>query len=113
MISYAESLDDCLSKFWKIEEIDFSQLVSEQEFCESHYQKSYKRGKSGRQIIEMSIREEEHREIRLHQIFCRLNRDPTMKSLYREFINEYEQLNHTKKAVEDSDSLTYLCLINF
>lgn len=53
-------MTDCIMKFWKIEEtqIAFPQLLDpEQEFCESHYQKSHKRDKSGRYIVEMPIRE--------------------------------------------------------
>nr|XP_021003491.2 uncharacterized protein LOC110283143 [Parasteatoda tepidariorum] len=45
---------------------------------------------------------------RLNQTVRRLNTNPEMKKLYCEFINEYENLNHMEKVVDDvSPSLSY------
>ncbi|GFU11213.1 uncharacterized protein TNCV_406401 [Trichonephila clavipes] len=40
---------------------------------------------------------------RLDQLWTRLERDPAMQTLYSEFINEYELLQHMEKVKEDSD----------
>ncbi|GBN37773.1 hypothetical protein AVEN_172647-1 [Araneus ventricosus] len=40
---------------------------------------------------------------RSDQLWRRLERDPTMKSLYSDFLNEYESLHHKEEVKEDTD----------
>ncbi|GFV74871.1 integrase catalytic domain-containing protein [Trichonephila clavipes] len=40
---------------------------------------------------------------RLDQLWTRLERDPAMQTLYSEFLNEYELLQHMEEVKEDSD----------
>ncbi|GBM04168.1 hypothetical protein AVEN_115538-1 [Araneus ventricosus] len=40
---------------------------------------------------------------RLDQLWTRLERDPTMKALYSDFLNEYESLHHMEEVKEDTD----------
>ncbi|GBL79860.1 hypothetical protein AVEN_28926-1 [Araneus ventricosus] len=39
---------------------------------------------------------------RLDQLWTRLERDPIMKALYSEFLNEYESLHHMEEVKEDT-----------
>ncbi|GBN10674.1 hypothetical protein AVEN_207642-1 [Araneus ventricosus] len=40
---------------------------------------------------------------RLDQLWTSLERDPTVKALYSEFLNEYESLHHMEEVKEDTD----------
>ncbi|GBN83272.1 hypothetical protein AVEN_96289-1 [Araneus ventricosus] len=40
---------------------------------------------------------------RLDQLWIRLERDPTMKALYSDFLNEYRSLHHMEEVKEDTD----------
>ncbi|XP_015916574.1 uncharacterized protein [Parasteatoda tepidariorum] len=118
LVYRAENIENSIKKCWEIEEIDNTRILSDEEaFCESHFQNNHKRTENGRYMVKMPIREEALETIgesrylarkRLNQTVRRLNTNPEMKKLYCEFINEYENLNHMEKVVEDvSPSLSY------
>ncbi|GBN68425.1 hypothetical protein AVEN_204516-1 [Araneus ventricosus] len=48
---------------------------------------------------------------RLDQLWTRLERDPTMKSLYSDFLNEYESLHHKEEVKEDTDLMQGISLM--
>ncbi|XP_035204844.1 uncharacterized protein LOC118179795, partial [Stegodyphus dumicola] len=112
LISQSESLEECVHKFWQIEEIANEPRRSEEdEFCELHYQKTHRRNESGRFIVQMPIREEAPHQLgdsrniankRLNQTIKRLNKNPDLKRLYIDFINDYESLHHKERVEEEN-----------
>ncbi|XP_055928759.1 uncharacterized protein LOC129959887 [Argiope bruennichi] len=79
-----------------------------EEQCE-RLEQTYKRNEEGRYIVEMPIKENppvlgESKQIarnRLDSLIKRLNKNPQMKKLYSEFIEEYAALGHMERVMED------------
>ena len=104
------NLDDTLSKFWEIENVE--QQVSkskESQICNEHFNKNHFRDTSGRYVVKMPLKDEpcvlgKSKDIaikRLNSLWYRLKKDPEYLELYRNFLSEYEKLGHMRQ-IEDT-----------
>ncbi|GFX10132.1 DUF1758 domain-containing protein [Trichonephila clavipes] len=60
LISESESTDNCIKKFWEIEEIILDKPLSkEEEFCEMHFRNTHRRDCTGQVIVYMPVQDEE------------------------------------------------------
>ncbi|GFU85998.1 integrase catalytic domain-containing protein [Trichonephila clavipes] len=91
---------------------------SEEEiYCEEHFVSTYKRDKTGRFIVRLPIKEnaetllgysKENAIKRLNGIWEKLNKNNTMGTLYKEFMNEYELLGHMEEIKNETlDKINY------
>ncbi|GFY37095.1 integrase catalytic domain-containing protein [Trichonephila inaurata madagascariensis] len=111
LISESESIDNCIKKFWEIEEIILDKPLSkEEEFCEMHFRNTHRRDCTRRFIVYMPVQDEELPTLgnslilaqkRLNQTIKKLDRDPHMHKLYREFLEEYESLGHMQRIPDN------------
>ncbi|GFW83617.1 transposable element Tcb2 transposase [Trichonephila clavipes] len=103
-----ESLPDDSKEITKIEE---------EIYCEEHFVSTYKRDKTGRFIVRLPIKEnaetllgysKENAIKRLNGIWEKLNKNNTMGTLYKEFMNEYELLGHMEQIKNETlDKINY------
>ncbi|GFX87326.1 integrase catalytic domain-containing protein [Trichonephila clavipes] len=107
-------LDKTLKRFWEIEEVETTEVCSDElKYCNDHFEKTHLRKPDGKFVVEMPFKPDSSEGIlgnskaiaskRLDQLWTRLERDPTMQTLYSEFLNEYELLQHMEEVKEDSD----------
>ncbi|XP_063990371.1 uncharacterized protein LOC135169358 [Diachasmimorpha longicaudata] len=94
-----EQLLELLQKFWVQEELPIhhqhSELSIEELECEKHFQETHRGDESGRYIVRLPLRTSS-----AALVISRLNKDPAYSQLYKEFIKEYEELGHMKRALE-------------
>ncbi|GFY14601.1 DUF1758 domain-containing protein [Trichonephila clavipes] len=104
------SLDITVKKFFELESLpdDSKEITKSEEeiYCEEHFVSTYKRDKTGRFIVRLPIKEnaetllgysKENAIKRLNGIWEKLNKNNTMGTLYKEFMNEYELLGHMEE----------------
>ncbi|GFX39959.1 integrase catalytic domain-containing protein [Trichonephila clavipes] len=100
-------------RFWEIE-VETTEVYSDElKYCNDHFEKTHLRKPEGKFVVEMPFKPDSSERIlgnskaiaskRLDQLWTRLERDPTMQTLYSEFLNEYELLQHMEEVKEDSD----------
>ncbi|GFX43545.1 uncharacterized protein TNCV_509941 [Trichonephila clavipes] len=98
--------------FWELENVEVERTKNEEAiFCEDHFLKTHSRDDEGRYVVKMPLKNEpnclgESRDIaveRLNALWTRLIRDPQYLKLYRDFIHEYERLEHMKEVVVEND----------
>lgn len=106
LVSHIQNIDESLQKFWQLESIDETdKILSEEElYCEIHYQRTHKRNKEGRYVVQMPTKDikelgdsKQLAEKRLNQLLKRLSNDNEMQKLYEEFMEEYLQLDHMER----------------
>ncbi|GFX75906.1 integrase catalytic domain-containing protein [Trichonephila clavipes] len=109
------SLDITVKKFFELESLpdDSKEITKGEEeiYCEEHFVSTYKRDKTGRFIVRLPIKEnaetllgysKENAVKRLNSIWEKLNKNNTMGTLYKEFMNEYELLGHMEKIKNET-----------
>ncbi|XP_018570655.1 uncharacterized protein LOC108910517 [Anoplophora glabripennis] len=107
--NFSKNIDvqDDLSKFWEIEEIDSRKPHSvEEELCEMHFSKNFTRDQDGRFIASIPFKDSlqklgESRNLavkRFYQLENKLQADETLRKLYVDFLREYESLGHMTKC---------------
>ncbi|XP_017891297.1 uncharacterized protein LOC108631691, partial [Ceratina calcarata] len=106
-----ESVEELLRKFWEIEEVPATSMLTEEEAaCETFFQKTVGRRSDGRYIVRLPFKTEapipigESKHI-AERIFSRneskLQQQPEILKQYREFMDEYENLHHMEKLHDD------------
>ncbi|GFY31484.1 integrase catalytic domain-containing protein [Trichonephila clavipes] len=115
------SLDIRVKKFFELESLpdDSKEITKSEEeiYCEEHFVSTYKRDKTGRFIVRLPIKEnaetllgysKENAIKRLNGIWEKLNKNNTMGTLYKEFMNEYELLGHMEEIKNETlDKINY------
>ncbi|GFW70338.1 integrase catalytic domain-containing protein [Trichonephila clavipes] len=115
------SLDITVKKFFELESLpdDSKEITKSEEeiYCEEHFVSTYKRDKTGRFIVRLPIKEnaetllgysKENAIKRLNGIWGKLNKNNTMGTLYKEFMNEYELLGHMEEIKNETlDKINY------
>ncbi|KAH8314302.1 hypothetical protein KR074_012459, partial [Drosophila pseudoananassae] len=105
-----DQLDSLLRRFWEVEDCSDSILLSpEQELCEGHYQKNTVVLPSGRFEVRLPFKSDpsvlgnsfEVAKRRFLSLEKRLSRDPNLKKMYVEFMEEYESLGHMSPTSND------------
>ncbi|XP_049873592.1 uncharacterized protein LOC126373008 isoform X4 [Pectinophora gossypiella] len=111
--NFTKDINHNLIKFWNIEEVSLqkSPMSPHDEFCERHFVQNTTRLANGRFSVKMPLLEDpekslgesyymaERRFLSLEKKFIK-NLD--LKNLYRNFINEYEELGHLTKINKPS-----------
>lgn len=97
------TLDQKLTKFWEIEEVQTKPNLSPEELeCENHYQKTYTRDSTGRFIVKLPFKKvvrplgssRVYAQKRLFSLENKLNKNPKLREEYSNFLNEYLDLKH-------------------
>ncbi|GFU09776.1 integrase catalytic domain-containing protein [Trichonephila clavipes] len=115
------SLDITVKKFFELESLpdDSKEITKSEEeiYCEKHFVSTYKRDKTGRFIVRLPIKEnvetllgysKENAIKRLNGIWEKSNKNNTMGTLYKEFMNEYELLGHMEEIKNETlDKINY------
>ncbi|XP_058817006.1 uncharacterized protein LOC131680301 [Topomyia yanbarensis] len=113
------SLEDCLERFWKTEELTTSDNYSiEERRCESLYQSTVSRDSEGRYVVryprkpDFDVMLGESRssaQRRFGYLERRLERDSKLKDEYHQFMREYLSLGHMRlvEADDERNSPTY------
>ncbi|GFX04814.1 DUF1758 domain-containing protein [Trichonephila clavipes] len=115
------SLDITVKKFFELESLpdDSKEITKSEEeiYCEEHFVSTYKRDKTGRFIVRLPIKEnaetllgysKENAIKCLNGIWEKLNKNNTMGTLYKEFMNEYELLGHMEEIKNETlDKINY------
>ncbi|XP_071631861.1 uncharacterized protein [Temnothorax longispinosus] len=104
-----DALDELLSRFWTQEEVPASsnlELTPDEQRCEEHFKSTVSRDSTGRYTVRLPLKSSPdtlgdsyltaHRCLKNLQ--RRLSRDDNYRRLYHQFMTEYRELNHIKKA---------------
>ncbi|XP_074032129.1 uncharacterized protein [Leptinotarsa decemlineata] len=99
-----------LARFWEIEEIFPNKALSEEEkLCEEHFLQNTSRLSNGRFVVKIPFKKflenlgesREQARKRFLSLEKKLNENSKLKSLYSDFMAEYESLGHMNKINED------------
>ncbi|XP_018404425.1 PREDICTED: uncharacterized protein LOC108781051 [Cyphomyrmex costatus] len=117
-----DDLNNTISKFWQTENnysIDASMRSPEERICETHFLQTTTRNSEGRYIVKLPIKEElisqlgNSKKIAKRRFFAlekRLAKHPDIYAAYRNFMNEYQSLNHMQE-IKDSDDSCFLIML--
>uniref|UniRef100_A0A8D8WGD5 Integrase catalytic domain-containing protein n=1 Tax=Cacopsylla melanoneura TaxID=428564 RepID=A0A8D8WGD5_9HEMI len=93
------SLDEQLKKFWELEDIKTTIPASDEDIqCENHFQQTHYREETGTYVVRLPFRihpppdlgnNVAHAMTRLVKLEHQFNRNPTLKTLYHENLQEY------------------------
>ncbi|XP_076301463.1 uncharacterized protein LOC143219345 [Lasioglossum baleicum] len=113
-----DSLSLELRKFWEIEEIPSnSPLTKEEEQCEQHFRTHTSRTSDGRYKVRLPFRTDPPIDIGqsrssadkvLHSIHRKFLLQPSLAVEYKEFLREYEDLGHMRRAPVTSSSSQFV-----
>lgn len=118
------TLDNQISRFWEVEEVpSVSHLSPDDLACEKHFLDTYKREKTGRFVVELPFLDamptfpgiRNLALLRFYSLERRLSKNPPIYQQYRDFINEYLDLDHmelvTEVGTSDCFYLPHHCVI--
>ncbi|XP_018301273.1 uncharacterized protein, partial [Mycetomoellerius zeteki] len=117
-----DDLNNTISKFWQIENNycnDTFTRSPEERKCETHFLQNTTRNSDGRYIVKLPIKEDSISQLgnskeiakrRFYALEGRLAKQPDTYIAYRNFMNEYQSLNHIQeiKDITDDRSCNYL-----
>ncbi|XP_077260548.1 uncharacterized protein LOC143896521 [Temnothorax americanus] len=118
-----DALDKLLSRFWTQEEVPASnnpELTLDEQRCEEHFKSTVSRDSTDRYTIRLPLKSSPdtlgdsyltaHRCLKSLQ--RRFSRDDNYRRLYHQFMTEYRDLNHMKKASPVSSQHTQYYLLH-
>ncbi|GFX06113.1 DUF1758 domain-containing protein [Trichonephila clavipes] len=103
-------LDETLRSFWEIEALlEKTPIDDELKYCMEHLDTTHTRDSNGQYIVQMpivkgSVQLGLSKDLvvkRFNSTLSRLNKNPDIKKLYRDFLDEYENLGHMEEVKED------------
>ncbi|GFX88548.1 uncharacterized protein TNCV_2659591 [Trichonephila clavipes] len=113
LLSEQEGLESLIYKFWRLESIEDEprNLNSQAKFCEEHFVNNYWRDDLGQYIVQMAFLKEpsflgESKQTsirRLNSLLRKLDVNPYLKQLYRNFIHEYMDMGHMEQLSDESE----------
>lgn len=100
------NLENLIKQLWEINEISEVKIMTKEELlCEQIFTDTHYRNNKGRYIVTLPLKQGailgESRAMalrRLYQLESRFERNPELKKKYVEFMSEYENLGHMKRA---------------
>ncbi|XP_065090780.1 uncharacterized protein LOC135711748 [Ochlerotatus camptorhynchus] len=108
-------LEELLTRFWSMEEVDSKNNYSPEETrCEAIFSSTVQRGADGRYSVSLPKDENvisrlgESKEIAFRRFLGterRLSKDVNLRNQYVAFMEEYVQLGHMRKVVDDQGSI--------
>ncbi|XP_046399989.1 uncharacterized protein LOC124166503 [Ischnura elegans] len=110
------TLEQQLSKWWDIEEMEQPVHSKEEQLCEQHFTTHTVRDDNGRFIVRLPTKNgtenlgdsRETALLRFYQIERRLERNIALKKDYTNFMQEYEELGHMILSTEEGGVNYYL-----
>lgn len=110
-----DTLNETLVRFWEVEELPQKQLVSkEAQYCEAHFKKHTVRNSDGKFVVKLPFLPTLEQKLGMSKELClkrflcmeaRLKRDKNLNTQYKEFMTDYEKLDHmTIKCPLSEDS---------
>lgn len=111
-----DTLNKTLCKFWEIENVNENELVESPEltYCNQHFLETHSRKSDGRYVVKLPFKPDMDPNLlgeskliaskRLNQMWNRLERDPVMKSLYTDFLVNYESLDHMENITNNEEN---------
>ncbi|KAG7305756.1 hypothetical protein JYU34_009882 [Plutella xylostella] len=111
-----DSLNDELSRFWKIESFpQVEPLTAEEKQCEQHFLTNTTRSTDGRFCVALPLRDDPDclgnsyslAKKRFLNLEARFRRQPELKKAYTDFIHEYEELGHLSECPVEQPNLSY------
>ncbi|XP_055615063.1 uncharacterized protein LOC129761367 [Toxorhynchites rutilus septentrionalis] len=118
-VSTFDNLDSIVRKFWEVESFESGKVLSlEEQYCETHFEKTHSRANDGRYVIRLPIREEmlfalgeslTTAKRRFFSIEKKLASDPQLLSEYTKFMDEYQLLQHMEE-IEPNHSIQHFYL---
>ncbi|GFU02055.1 integrase catalytic domain-containing protein [Trichonephila clavipes] len=115
-IQAADNLEHSIKKFWEIENVEIDSVkTSKLDICEDHFKSTHLRDNQGRYTVAMPLKEDpsclgESRQTaiqRLNSLWKRLSRDKEYLSLYKKFLQEYEDLGHMREIKADGSGVSF------
>lgn len=112
LITSLEPINNTLKKFWEIEEIDQPKIISpDDQLCENIFTSTTTRDDQGRYIVALPFKnnvtslQSNSEIVKRHYLKFeqRLNKQLDTKIKYREFMQEYINLNHMSIALNKSN----------
>ncbi|GFX89933.1 integrase catalytic domain-containing protein [Trichonephila clavipes] len=113
LLSEKEGFESLISKFWQLESIEDEprNLNSQAKFCEEHFVNNHRRDESGQYIVQVTILKEpsglgESKQTairRIDSLWRKLDINPNLKQLYRNFIHEYLYMGHMEQLSDESE----------
>ncbi|XP_011874859.1 PREDICTED: uncharacterized protein LOC105565880, partial [Vollenhovia emeryi] len=110
LCTFDVSLSEDLQRFWEIEELPPSQILSPQdEQCENHFRETHSRDDRGRYVVRLPFkapppidigRSKQSADRMLQSLLHRFKSQPELESDYRDFMREYERLEHMRPISE-------------
>ncbi|GFX16772.1 integrase catalytic domain-containing protein [Trichonephila clavipes] len=100
----------------EIENVEIDSVkTSELDICEDHFKNTHSRDDQGRYTVVMPLKEDpsclgESRQTaiqRLNSLWKRLSRDKEYLSLYKKFLQEYEDLGHMREIKADGSGVSF------
>lgn len=107
------NLHEDLSKFWEIEELaSESSYTKEEENCEAIFKSTTYRNDDGKFVVKLPVNDKldelgESYQFALKRFYClerRLQKQPELHHVYKEFISEYYKLSHMREVTNASSS---------
>lgn len=105
-----DELSAKLEKFWSLEEVQLSnvKLTKEEQFCEDHFKENFKRDETGRFTVSLPLKDNvtelgntyENAKRRFLHLEQKMQKNIAFAKMYREFMHEYEDLNHMTRLAE-------------
>ncbi|KAG7188080.1 hypothetical protein KM043_015930 [Ampulex compressa] len=109
-----QDLSMMLAKFWELDQcLGNTAHTKEEAECEALFKSSYKRDEQGRFVVKLPFKSEklsqlgESRNValkRFHNLERKLNRQPSLKKEYSQFIREYRELGYMRLVPEEGMS---------
>lgn len=105
-----------LTRFWELDSIsEKHSLSAEERACEEHFLRTITRGKDGRFIVKIPLKQSpevlgesyQMAKVRFLSLERRFDRDPLFKSRYVNFMREYLQLGHMSEGNNSNDNISY------
>ncbi|GBL95711.1 hypothetical protein AVEN_665-1 [Araneus ventricosus] len=113
LLSEKEGLENLISKFWQLESLEDESLNlnSQTKLCEDHFLNNHRRDQTGHYIVQMAFLKEpsclgESKQTairRLNSLWRKLEANPNLQQLYRNFIHEYLDMGHMEQVFEVSE----------
>lgn len=103
-------LHDELKQFWQMEEFEnASNFTKVEALCEQHFHDNLKQNEQGRFIVALPFKDQmrnklgDSRDVALKRLYAlekRFKRDPSLKTQYTQFLDEYLSLGHMMQVEE-------------
>ncbi|GFT12622.1 integrase catalytic domain-containing protein [Trichonephila clavipes] len=109
-------LEKTMRRFWEIENVEPETIKNKETIiCEEHFQKNHARDSTGRYIVSMPFKKDpnclgQSKDIalkKLNYLWNRLKREPNYLKLYRDFLEEYKELDPMQEVDEKEECGMY------